>query len=138
MGLVFASACLYANYLIFSGQIVQRIGSIRLVTIASSFSTIFGVIQIFILAPHSLIEQPLLVYVYSLCNAIFCTVMPMILIMVAVQRIGSTLTSQAGILGPIATIFMGWYFLQELISVHQIIGMFLVIFAVWLLMHNKK
>lgn len=138
MGLVFASACLYANYLIFSGQIVQRIGSIRLVTIASSFSTLCGVIQIFILAPHSLMEQPSLVYVYSLCNAIFCTVMPMILIMVAVQRIGSTLTSQAGILGPIATIFMGWYFLQELISVHQIIGMFLVIFAVWLLMHNKK
>jgi len=61
----------------------------------------------------------------------------MLMIMIAVQRIGSSLTAQSGILGPVATIFMGWYFLQENITLLQIIGLVLVIFAVWLLMKNK-
>jgi len=137
VGLVFASACLYANYLIFSGEIVKRIGSIRLVTYASSFSAICGVIQVLFRSPSSLLEQATQVYWFSLGNALFCTVMPMLMIMIAVQRIGSSLTAQSGILGPVATIFMGWYFLQEKISLLQIIGLILVIFAVWLLMKNK-
>ena len=137
VGLVFASACLYANYLIFSGEIVKRIGSIRLVTYASSFSAICSVIQVLILAPRTILEQATQVYWFSLGNAFFCTVMPMLMIMIAVQRIGSSLTAQSGILGPVATIFMGWYFLQEKISLLQMIGLVLVIFAVWLLMKNK-
>jgi drug/metabolite transporter (DMT)-like permease len=137
VGLVFASACLYANYLIFSGEIVKRIGSIRLVTYASSFSAICSVIQVLILAPRTILEQATQVYWFSLGNAVFCTVLPMLMIMIAVQRIGSSLTAQSGILGPVATIFMGWYFLQEKISLLQMIGLVLVIFAVWLLMKNK-
>lgn len=137
VGLVFASACLYANYLIFSGEIVKRIGSIRLVTYASSFSAICSVIQVLILAPRTILEQATQVYWFSLGNAFFCTVLPMLMIMIAVQRIGSSLTAQSGILGPVATIFMGWYFLQEKISLLQMIGLVLVIFAVWLLMKNK-
>ena len=137
MALVFASACLYSNYLIFSGEIVKRIGSIRLVTIASSFSTLFSLIQIAIVSPEALLQQNPQVYIYSLCNAFFCTVLPMLMIMYAVQRIGSSLTSQSGILGPVSTIFMGWYFLQEAITLNQVMGMLLVIFAIWLLMRDK-
>ena len=137
MALVFASACLYSNYLIFSGEIVIRIGSIRLVTIASSFSTLFSLIQIAIVSPEALLQQNPQVYIYSLCNAFFCTVLPMLMIMYAVQRIGSSLTSQSGILGPVSTIFMGWYFLQEAITLNQVMGMLLVIFAIWLLMRDK-
>jgi drug/metabolite transporter (DMT)-like permease len=59
------------------------------------------------------------------------------MIMIAVQRIGSSLTAQSGILGPVATIFMGWYFLEENITLLQITGLVLVTFAVWLLMKNK-
>jgi drug/metabolite transporter (DMT)-like permease len=137
VGLVFASACLYANYLIFSGEIVKRIGSIRLVTYASSFSALCSLIQMLFYAPSTIFEQASPVYWFSLGNAFFCTVLPMLMIMIAVQRIGSSLTAQSGILGPVATIFMGWYFLQENISLLQITGLALVIFAVWLLMKNK-
>jgi drug/metabolite transporter (DMT)-like permease len=135
--LVFASACFYANYLIFSGEIVKRIGSIRLVTYASSFSTVFSLLQIVLLSPGVLLNQAIEVYWLSLGNALFCTVLPMLMIMIAVQRIGSALTSQSGILGPVSTIYMGWYFLQEKIGVFQVCGLLLVIFAVWLLMQNK-
>jgi drug/metabolite transporter (DMT)-like permease len=137
VGLVFASACLYANYLIFSGEIVKRIGSIRLVTYASSFSALCSMIQMLFYGPSTIFEQASPVYWFSLGNAFFCTVLPMLMIMIAVQRIGSSLTAQSGILGPVATIFMGWYFLQENITLLQITGLVLVIFAVWLLMKNK-
>jgi drug/metabolite transporter (DMT)-like permease len=138
MVLVFGSACLYANYLIFSGEIVKRIGSIRLVTYASSFSVLCSLIQILFHSPQTLFEQPLAIYQLCLVNAVFCTVMPMFMIMIAVQRIGSTITSQVGILGPIATIFMGSYFLQETVGIFQVCGLILVIMAVWLLMRPKS
>ena len=137
VGLVFASACLYANYLIFSGEMVKRIGSIRLVTYASSFSTLFGIIQITLISPNELFDQPSEVYILSMINALFCTVMPIFMIMISVKRMGSSLTAQSGILGPVSTLFMGWYFLQENISLFQICGLVLVIISVWLLMKNK-
>ncbi len=137
VGLVFLSACLYANYLIFSGEIVKRVGSIRLVTYASSFSAVFSMIQITLTSPDQLFEQPSEVYILSLVNALFCTVFPILIIMLSIQRIGSSLTSQAGILGPVSTLFMGWYFLQEKIGIFQVCGLVLVIISVWLLMKNK-
>jgi drug/metabolite transporter (DMT)-like permease len=137
VGLVFLSACLYANYLIFSGEIVKRVGSIRLVTYASSFSAVFSMIQITLTSPDQLFEQPSEVYILSLVNALFCTVCPILIIMISIQRIGSSLTSQAGILGPVSTLFMGWYFLQEKIGLFQVCGLVLVIISVWLLMKNK-
>ena len=66
-------------------------------------------------------------------NAAFCTFMPMLLVMIAVNRIGSGLTAQAGMLGPIATIFLGWYFLGESITVVQVVGMSIVLAGVAIL-----
>jgi drug/metabolite transporter (DMT)-like permease len=60
----------------------------------------------------------------------------MLLIMIAINRIGSPLVAQAGILGPISTLFMGWIVLSEPITWIQIGGMALVIGAMWLLVRN--
>jgi drug/metabolite transporter (DMT)-like permease len=60
----------------------------------------------------------------------------MTMIMVAINRIGSPLVAQAGIVGPIATLFMGWLVLSETISLLQIGGMLIVIVAMWLLVKN--
>jgi drug/metabolite transporter (DMT)-like permease len=58
------------------------------------------------------------------------------MIMMAINRIGSPLVAQAGILGPVSTIFMGYIFLDEPITWIQISGMTLVIGAMWLLVRN--
>jgi drug/metabolite transporter (DMT)-like permease len=44
--------------------------------------------------------------------------------------------AQAGIVGPIATLFMGWLVLSETISLLQIGGMIIVMAAMWLLVKN--
>ena len=136
MLLVFGSACSYALYMIGAGEMVKRVGSVRLVVYASSASAFFSLVQATIHNPTALFEQLPQIYWYSLLNASLCTVIPMLLIMIAINRIGSPLVAQAGILGPVSTIFMGYFILSEPITWTQIAGMTLVIAAMWLLVRN--
>ncbi|QKM62841.1 DMT family transporter [Polynucleobacter antarcticus] len=136
MALVFASACSYAIYMIGSGEMVKRVGSVRLVVYASSASALLSVIQILIYDPAAVFTQTPQIYWLSLINASVCTVIPMLLIMMAINRIGSPLVAQAGILGPVSTLFMGWVVLSEPITWLQIGGMGLVMGAMWLLVRN--
>jgi drug/metabolite transporter (DMT)-like permease len=136
MLLVFASACSYAIYMIGSGEMVRRVGSVRLVVYASSASAFMSVIQILIYDPAAVFVQAPQIYWLSLLNASLCTVIPMLLIMIAINRIGSPLVAQAGILGPVSTLFMGWIVLSEPITWLQIGGMGLVMGAMWLLVRN--
>jgi drug/metabolite transporter (DMT)-like permease len=109
---------------------------VRLVVYASSSSAVFSVAQSLIYSPTALFEQLQQIYWLSLLNASLCTVIPMLMIMVAINRIGSPLVAQAGIPGPVSTIFMGYVFLSEAITWMQISGMTLVIAAMWLLVRN--
>jgi drug/metabolite transporter (DMT)-like permease len=136
MLLVFASACSYAIYMIGSGEMVRRVGSVRLVVYASSASALFSVIQILIYEPTAIFVQAPQIYWLSLVNASLCTVVPMLLIMIAINRIGSPLVAQAGVLGPVSTLLMGWAVLSEPVTWMQIGGMALVIGAMWLLVRN--
>jgi drug/metabolite transporter (DMT)-like permease len=136
MLLIFASACSYAIYMIGSGEMVKRVGSVRLVVYASSASALMSVIQILIYDPAAVFTQVQQIYWLSLLNASLCTVIPMLLIMIAINRIGSPLVAQAGILGPVSTLFMGWIVLSEPITWLQLGGMSLVMGAMWLLVRN--
>lgn len=136
MVLVFASACSYAIYMIGSGEMVRRVGSVRLVVYASSASAFMSVIQILIYDPAAVFVQVPQIYWLSLLNASLCTVIPMLLIMIAINSIGSPLVAQAGILGPVSTLFMGWIVLSEPITWIQMGGMSLVMGAMWLLVRN--
>ena len=137
MLLVFSSACFYAVYMIGAGEMVKRIGSVRLVFYASSASAVFSITQSLIYSPTAMLEQLPQIYWLSLLNASLCTVIPMLMIMVSINRIGSPLVAQAGILGPVSTVFMGYIFLSEPITWLQIGGMTLVITAMCLLVRNK-
>ena len=136
MLLVFGSACSYAMYMIGSGEMVRRIGSVRLVVYASSASAVLSLAQSTIYDPSAIFNQVAPIYWLSLLNASLCTVIPMLLIMIAINRIGSTLVAQAGILGPVSTIFMGYLILSEPVTWTQIGGMTLVITAMWLLVRT--
>ena len=67
----------------------RRIGSLRLVSYAMCVSSVACIAQFFVLRPASLLIQPLPVYWLSLVNGIFCTIFPVFMTMIAVQRIGA-------------------------------------------------
>ena len=131
--LVFLCAVTYAIYLIYAGEIVNRVGSIRLVAIASGASTFFCVLQALLVDPRALVQQPAAVYGLSLVNATLCTFVPMLLIMTAVKRLGSGLAAQSGVVGPVATVLLGWYFLGEAVSGLQLVGVAVVLLSMAML-----
>jgi drug/metabolite transporter (DMT)-like permease len=136
--LVLLGAVTYAVYLIHAGELVKKVGSIRLVAVASFSATVCSVIQVLITNTQGMFVQPTQVYLYSLLNGSLCTFVPMLMIMVAVNRIGSGLTAQASVAGPIATVFLGWYFLNEKISFIQLLGMAIVLVSMAILLTINK
>ncbi len=131
--LVLGSAMAYAVYLLGTGEMVRRIGSLRLVAYAMCVSSVACIAQFFILRPASLLIQPLQVYGLSLVNGIFCTIFPVFMTMIAVQRIGAATASQAGMIGPVSTLFLGWALLGEPITTVQLGGTGLVLAGIYML-----
>lgn len=135
--LVLGAAMAYAVYLILSGELVNRIGSLRLVSYAMCVSSVCCIGQFFILRPASMLVQPMPVYGLSLINAVFCTIFPVIMTMVAVKRIGASTASQAGMIGPVSTLFLGAWLLGEPITGWQLAGTALVLCGIYLLTQKK-
>ena len=132
--LVTASAIFYAIYLIASGAAVKRIGALRLVAYAMCVSTVPSVLQFLLLRPaEMLFTQPWPVYWLSLLNAVMCTVLPVSMTMIAVARIGAPLASQAGLIGPVSTLLLGFWLLGEPITAWQLAGGVLVMVGMYLL-----
>jgi drug/metabolite transporter (DMT)-like permease len=131
--LVFLGAVAYAVYLILAGEMVKRVGSIRLVAYASASATFCCVLQALVWNPQGLVSQSPAVYGLSLVNASLCTFVPMLLMMTAVNRVGSGMAAQAGVVGPVATVFLGWCFLGEGIGPLQLLGVVVVLVSVGML-----
>lgn len=112
--LVFLSAVSYAVYLVYSGQMVRRLGSLRLVGLATSVACVLCIAQFVLLRPvaSALAVAPQVVWL-SLLNALACTAVPVLLVMMAIERIGPTLTAQTGMVGPLSTILLGVWLLGE-------------------------
>ena len=130
--LVFVSAVTYAIYLVMSGQLVQRIGAMRLVGLASSVASVCCALQFLWLRPLSAVWVPPEVMWLSLINATICTVLPLVLIMMAIERIGAALTSQAGMIGPMATIALGVWLLDEPFNAWTGMGTLLVLGGIYM------
>lgn len=134
---VLGSAISYAVYLLLSGELVKRVGALRLVAYAMCVSSVACIAQFFALRPASMLIQPTEVYGLSLINAVLCTVFPVFLTMVAVARIGAGTTSQAGMIGPVSTLFLGALILGEPITGIQLAGTALVLAGIYLLSRKR-
>jgi len=131
--LVFASAVSYASYLLMTGELVKRLGTLRLLAYAISISALLSVLHYFLVYNWTdLLNKNAVVYGYSVINAILCTVAPVVLTMLAVSRLGSSLVSQVSMVGPIATVGMGSVFLGEPITTTQLMGTALVMVGIFL------
>ncbi|AKJ30510.1 multidrug DMT transporter permease [Caldimonas brevitalea] len=131
--LVFASAVSYAIYLVYSGELVKRLGSLRLVGWASLVACVFCIGQFAVLRPLSAAVVAPEVLWLSLLNATLCTVAPVLMVMMAIERIGATLAAQTGMVGPLSTLLMGVVLLGEPFSLWIAAGTALVLIGIWML-----
>ena len=131
--LVFGSAVSYAVYLVYSGHIVQRLGAVRLTGAATSVACVFAIAQLLVLRSPSAAWVPEPVLWLSLLNATLCTFAPVLMVMMAIERIGATLSAQAGMVGPMSTVLLGVWLLGEPFTPWLVAGTALVLAGVGLL-----
>lgn len=158
--LVLGSAISYAVYLMGSSSLVGRLGSARLVGLASIFACGLALAQWAVVsaighsamtwlpsAPppaHAALAHaqgvgaafggiPWQVWALSLLNAVLCTVLPVWLVMRGVQLLGASIASQVGMVGPLSTIWMAAWFLDEPITGRLTLGTGAILLGiVWL------
>ena len=131
--LVFGSAVSYAVYLVASGAEVKKLGALRLTGWASSVACVLCIAQFALLRPLAAAQVAPPVVWLSLLNATACTVLPVFMVMMAIERIGPALTAQTGMIGPLSTIAMGVLILGEPFNSWIIAGTVLVLAGIWLL-----
>lgn len=131
--LVFGSAVSYAIYLVYSGELVKRLGSMRLVGLATSVACGLCLLQFVLLLPieAATTVAPEVIWL-SLLNATLCTFAPVIMVMMAIERLGAGLAAQTGMIGPMSTIAMGVIILGEPFNGWIVAGTVLVVAGVFL------
>ena len=112
--LVFASAVSYAVYLSYSGEEVQAPWRVA----AHGSGNHGGLPHLYraILPAEAGCRPcavPAAVLWLSVLNATLCTFAPVVMVMMAIERIGASLTAQAGTIGPLSTILMAVILLGE-------------------------
>jgi drug/metabolite transporter (DMT)-like permease len=136
--LVFGSAVSYAIYLSYSGEEVKRLGALRLTGLATTVACIICIAQFFVLRPLSAMAVAPQVLWLSALNATVCTFAPVALVMMAIERIGASLTAQAGTVGPLSTILMAVVLLGEPFTAWVAAGTVLVVAGIWLLVRQPR
>lgn len=130
--LVFLSAVCYAIYLVGSGEFVKRLGSLRLVGLATTVACICCIVQFLLLRPvDTLFTLAPEVLWLSVLNATLCTALPVLAVMMAVERIGAAMAAQTGMIGPMSTILMGVVILGEPFTAWIAAGTVLVIAGIF-------
>ena len=129
--LVLASALSYALYLNYSGEMVKRLGSLRLAGWATSVACVFCIGQFLLLRPLGAAQVAEPVLWLSLLNATACTAVPVLMVMMAIERIGPGLTAQTGMVGPMSTLLMGVLMLGEPFNFWILGGTVLVLSGVY-------
>ncbi len=129
--LVFLSAVSYAIYLVYSGEMVRRLGSLRLVGLATTVACLLCLLQFVVLRPFSAaVVAPEVIWL-SVLNATLCTAAPVLMVMMAIERVGAGMTAQTGMVGPLSTILMGVWILGEPFTVWVAAGTALVITGIF-------
>ena len=135
--LVFGSAVSYAVYLAYSGEEVRRLGALRLTGLATTVACVLCLLQFVLLRPLSAaLVAPEVIWL-SVLNATLCTFAPVVMVMMAIERIGATLTAQTGMVGPVSTILMGVMILGEPFTAWIGAGTALVLAGIWLLSRTR-
>jgi len=73
----------------------------------------------------------------SVLNATLCTAAPVLMVMMAIERIGASLAAQTGMVGPMSTIAMGALILGEPFTGWVAAGTVLVILGIFVFMRSR-
>ncbi len=135
---ILISGITYALYLTYGGEIIHRYGSINFNTIAMIFSSVYVIIHFLLFESTNIYTLPYEMYLYGFLLATVSTVIPTFLVMEGVNLLGANRASIVATLGPVSTIIMGYYFLNEIFTFQEFIGSIFIIGGVILIGKQKN
>lgn len=128
--LIFLSALTYAVYMIGASILLPKYGSMRYTAIAVSAGGVAILVQHALEYHLDLWHFAAPVYWLSLLMALFSTVLPVFLVSEGIRRIGPANAAIIASIGPVSTIFLGYWFLDEKVGGVQLGGTLLVTIGV--------
>jgi len=134
---IFVCAFTYAAYIVGSGRLIPIIGAAKFNSYAMSFASVGVLLHFFITSEVSLWHFSLPVYGYGFLMAVLSTVIPSYLVVAGIKRIGSDNAAIVGSIGPVSTIVMAYFFLQETVSGLQLLGTVLILAGVLMVGKQK-
>lgn len=136
--LVFMSAFTYAIYLVGSGNLIPKFGSVFYTACAMIVSTAATLLHHYIVSTQSMWGLPSEVYIIVCFMAVFSTVIPGFLVSEAIKIIGASKSSIIASVGPVSTIILAYIFLNEGFTLFQFLGTLLVLAGVITVSINKS
>ncbi len=136
--LIFLSALTYASYLVGSDWLIPKFGVVTFTSYAMIVSCVCVVVHYLIFEQTSLFGYHKNVYLLGLGMAFLSTVIPSYLVSWTIKKIGAPDFSILGSIGPISTIALASIFLDEKITLLQVIGTVIVISGIIIISKNKS
>lgn len=134
---IFASACTYAVYLIGSGRLIPRFGSVHFTAYVMIISCLSVIIHFMWVHADLLFNFSKEILLLGAALAVFSTVIPTFMVSEGIKRIGAGKAAIIGSIGPVTTIALGYFFLHETVTIYELIGTGMVLGGVLLVSANK-
>ena len=135
--LVLLSAFTYAIYLIGSGMVAPKMGTRIYNSLSMTVAALAIIVHNALLHGFNILEFPWEVYLIAFLISTLSTVIPSFMIVEGIRILGASKTSIIGTIGPISTIILASFILQEDIHAIQWIGSILVIVSVVFVLVKK-
>lgn len=132
-GLIFTCAFTYSIFVIGTGELVHRFGSVKFTAYAMLAATVPALIQSGVYNGLHIFSFSKEVYELTVWLVLLSTVMPTFLIVEGIRIIGAGNSSIIGFVGPVSIIVLGYIFLQEPITGLQLLGTAIVLAGVFLI-----
>lgn len=136
--LVLGSALSFSFYVLFSKRYIKQLGSQLFTCIAMISSCLFGLLHGVVVLEMADFSITQAAWFWLVMLVVLSTVIPSFMMVEALDRIGATQTGIVGMLGPILTIVLAIYLLDELFSVWLALGVVLMMLGVANLMRGRN
>lgn len=137
-GLVLASAAAYAGFMVGSGRLIPRVGSVRFTCYAMSAAAL-GVATHFLLTrPLAVLDLPAPAWGLVVTLAVACTLLPSLLLAAGIARLGAERVALLGMVGPVSTLILGSWLLDEPFGLPQLAGTLLILAGVGYLSLGRR
>lgn len=134
---VASSAMTFAIFMVGSGVLIRRIGSLRFTAYSMTVACVITGLHFIVRHGSYPLHLPVSIYGLAGIMAIFSTVLPSFLMNAGIQRIGAGSASIISSAGPIGTLVLAFFLLGEALTVAQLSGTFLVLIGVYVVSRAK-